>query len=126
MKISDKNESTAYPFWIIIDPRQNFHTGNQGLHNIAGMTTGVWFSRESAEEYLKNHRYNFGENARVYCHSGYYSQEWVELPKELKKAEVASELLGALEKIKSMCDGNKDNENNIWHIANKAIKKAIS
>lgn len=37
----------------------------------------------------------------------------------------APELLEALEKIKSMCDGNKDNENDIWHIANKAIKKAI-
>lgn len=105
MKISDKNESTSHPFWIIIDPRQNFHTGNQGLHNIAGMITGVWFSREAAEEHLKAHRYNFGENARVYCHSGCYSQDWVELSKELKKAEVASELLGSLQEYVWMQEG---------------------
>ena len=36
----------------------------------------------------------------------------------------ASEMYEALVKIKSMCDGNKDNENNIWHIANEALKKA--
>lgn len=87
MKISDKNEGTAYPYWIIIDPRQNFNTGNQGLHNIAGMITGVWFSREAAEDYLKAHRYNFGDSARVYCHSGCYSSDWTELTNELKKRE---------------------------------------
>ena len=27
-----------------------------------------------------------------------------------------------LEKIKSMCDGNITNENNIWHVANNAIE----
>ena len=35
MKISDKNEGTAYPFWIIIDPRQNFKVNNDGLHRVA-------------------------------------------------------------------------------------------
>ena len=28
----------------------------------------------------------------------------------------------ALAKIKSMCDGNKDLENSIWHTANKALR----
>ena len=36
----------------------------------------------------------------------------------------APELLEALEAIKGMCDGNITNENNIWHKANQAIKKA--
>ena len=85
MKISEKNEGTAYPFWIIIDPRQNFNTGSQGLHNIANMITGVWFSREAAEEYLQSHRYNFGPHAKVYCHSGCYSADWMELSNKLKK-----------------------------------------
>jgi len=30
----------------------------------------------------------------------------------------------ALIKIKSMCDGNVTNENNIWHICNKTINEA--
>jgi hypothetical protein len=51
------------------------------------MITGVWFSREAAEQYLQSHRYNFGKGARVYCHSGCYSSDWVELNNELKKQE---------------------------------------
>lgn len=87
MKISNKNEGTSYPFWIIIDPHQNFSKGNQGLHNIAGMITGVWFSRAAAEEFLNRTRYNFSDNARVFCHSGCYSQDWIELTNQLKSAE---------------------------------------
>ena len=79
MKISEKNEGTAYPFWIIIDPCQNFKTDSKGIHRIASMITGVWFSREAAQEFLDKTRYNFSKNARVYCHSGYYSHDWVEL-----------------------------------------------
>lgn len=84
MKISEKNEGTAYPFWIIIDPAQNFKTDSYGIHRIAGMITGVWFSREAAQEFLDKTRYNFSKNARVYCHSGCYSQDWVELCKTLE------------------------------------------
>lgn len=43
---------------------------------------------------------------------------------ELYAKEQNAELLGALEAIKNMCDGNVTNENNIWHKANNAIKKA--
>ena len=85
MKISDKNEGTAYPFWIIIDPRQNFKVNSDGIYNIASMITGVWFSRESAQEFLDRTRYNFSEHARVYCHSGTYSNDWIELSKEFAK-----------------------------------------
>jgi len=73
-------EGTSYPFWIIIDPRQNLETTTiQGLHNIASQITGVFFSRKDAEDFLKQTRYNFGEHAKVYCHSGHNSQEWREL-----------------------------------------------
>lgn len=37
----------------------------------------------------------------------------------------APDLLEALQNIKKLCDGNITNENNIWHIANKAIEKAL-
>ena len=34
------------------------------------------------------------------------------------------EVVKALEEIKSMCDGNVTNENNIWHKCNKVLTKA--
>jgi len=36
--------------------------------------------------------------------------------------EFTNEKIIALEKIKVHCDGNITNENNIWHIANNALK----
>ena len=79
------NEGTAYPFWIIIDPRQNFETKNQGLHNIASMITGIFFSREDAQKFLDRTKYNFSENAKVYCHSGNHSEDWCSLFEKPKK-----------------------------------------
>ena len=81
VKISENNEGTSAPYWIIIDPKQNFETGNQGLHNIAFMISGVFFSRETAEAYLQARRHAFSKNAGVYCHSGRHSLEWVEAVK---------------------------------------------
>lgn len=40
---------------------------------------------------------------------------------KLLQPDVNAELMGALKKIKTMCDGNITNENNIWHTCNKAI-----
>lgn len=76
IKISNDHEGTASPYWVIIDPRQNFRTDIEGVYNISNMITGPFFSRETAEEYLKKTRYNFGRNAIVFCMSGCYSQEW--------------------------------------------------
>jgi hypothetical protein len=85
MKISKDCEGTSYPYWIIIDPCQNFKTNEDGIYNIANMITGVWFSREKAEEFLKRTRYNFGPNAKVFCASGTYSEDWTEFCKEIEK-----------------------------------------
>ena len=79
LKISEKNESTRLPYWVIIDPRQNFSVDDDGLHNIASMITGVWLSREAAEDFLRQTRYNFSKHAKVYCCSGCYSKDWEEL-----------------------------------------------
>jgi len=76
IKVSEKNEGTRSPYWIIIDPSQNFWVNNDGVHNIASMITGIWFSRESAEEFLHNTRYNFSKHAVVYCMSGTHSHEY--------------------------------------------------
>lgn len=78
IKISDKNEGTSAPYWIIIDPKQNFSVGEQGIYNIAFMFSGVFFSRESAQAWLDCQKHNYSKHARVYCHSGHYSTEWRE------------------------------------------------
>ncbi len=74
--VSEKNESTAYPWWMIVDPQQNFKTNNEGLHRIASMITGPFFSREEAEAVLRQRRYHYGPNAKVYCASGYATVEY--------------------------------------------------
>jgi hypothetical protein len=84
-KISKDNEGTSYPFWIIIDPAQNFKVNSDGIYNIANMITGVWFSREKAEAFLNKTRYNFSEHAKVFCASGTDSDDWVEFCKTIEK-----------------------------------------
>ncbi len=74
--VSTENEGTSSPWWVIIDPKQNFRTDKEGVNHIAHMITGPFFSREAAQNYLSGRRYNFGPNATVYCHSGYWSSEY--------------------------------------------------
>lgn len=72
----ENNEGTDSPWWIIIDPKQNFNTNERGVYSIAGMITGPFFSRVKAQAFLERTRYNFSQHAKVYCHSGCYSQEY--------------------------------------------------
>ncbi len=76
LEVSDKCEGTAFPYWMIIDPSQNFLTGEDGVHAIASMVTGPFFSREEAERELEGRRYHYGASACVYCHSGCYSSRY--------------------------------------------------
>lgn len=69
--VSEENEATAYPYWMIIDPRQNFNTNDKGLYNVAGMISGPFFSRQEAETTLKQRRHHFTKNAKVFCCSGH-------------------------------------------------------
>ena len=85
IKLSEDCEATAYPFWIIIDPGQNFHVNSYGVENIAHMITGIWFSRDAAQSHLDHKRHRFSKNARVYCHSGHDSWDWRELVKQLRE-----------------------------------------
>lgn len=80
----ENNEGTSEPWWIIIDPRQNMSTQCDACHNIAGMVTGPFFSRQEAQEFLNATRYNFGTNAVVYCASGYYSKQYKQAIRKAK------------------------------------------
>jgi len=70
------NEGTAAPYWLILDPRQMLRLD---VDVLAGMITGPFFSREDAQLYLKNKRYNFSKNAKVYCHAGHQSWKYAEI-----------------------------------------------
>ena len=77
-EISRECEATSSPWWLIIDPRQNFEVGNQGLHNIASMITGPFFSRKAAQRHLDAKQHRFSKNARVFCHSGHDTEQYAQ------------------------------------------------
>ncbi len=85
LEVSEKNEGTDSPWWMIINPRQNFRVDEEGIHHIAAMITGPFFSREEAEAHLKLRRYAFSKHAEVYCNSGYWSNQYKEALRNVKK-----------------------------------------
>ena len=76
LRVSTQTEITRSPWWLIVDPRQNFRTGAEGVSNIAHMVSGPFFSREEAEDYLRSRHYHFSKSARVYCHTGFRSVQY--------------------------------------------------
>jgi len=73
LTLSERNEATAEPYWLILDPRQMLRIDPDML---ASMVTGPFFSRESAQLELDSHRYRYGKRAVVYCMSGYRSDDY--------------------------------------------------
>ena len=78
IEVSTENEGTANPWWMIIDPRQNFVTDENGVFAVAQMITGPFFSREEAQHHLNIKRHHYTKNAVVWCHSGYGSGQYRE------------------------------------------------
>lgn len=82
----DKNEATAYPYWIIIDPTVvrlcNYHDRS---HYIACAVTGPFFSREAANYNLRVRSHHYSKHTIVYCASGHASEDWVKLLKMAKE-----------------------------------------
>lgn len=87
LEVSDLNEGTDSPWWIIVNPKMMM----SGPHCIPDMITGPFFSRESAEQHLSSRRYAFGKNAYVYCCSGYWSGEYKEAYREAENKSKESE-----------------------------------
>jgi len=75
------NEGTESPYWLILDPHQNMSCD---IHALAYMITGPFFCRDDAEKHLNNRRYAFGKKAQVYCCSGYHSEKYKNLCREIK------------------------------------------
>ena len=76
LNVSEECEATDSPWWLIIDPRQNFKVDNQALHNINSMISGPFFSRAEAQRELDNRRYDYGRGAAVFCASGYHTHQY--------------------------------------------------
>ena len=72
IEISEKNECTSAPYWLIIDPRQNLAVSDDGVENIGFRVTGPFFSRDEANKVLKSHQYRYSKNARIYCNSTHH------------------------------------------------------
>lgn len=73
IEVSDKNEGTDAPYWLILDLVQNMKLD---IRVLAAQITGPYFSREDAENHMKNRKYNYSKRAVVYCLSGYYSDQY--------------------------------------------------
>ena len=78
--IPEKREATAYPYWIIIDPKVvSLSTYRARVHQIAASITGPFFSREAATSHMEGRRYHFSPHAVVFCASGHGSNDWKSL-----------------------------------------------
>lgn len=73
IEVSEKNEGTAYPWWVIIDPEKML---TPKVDYIARMITGPFFSREEAQSHLETKSHHFSKKARVYCHTGHDSWQY--------------------------------------------------
>lgn len=74
LEVSEKNEITNCPYWLVIDPEQMM---KPTIHSVARMIKGPFFSREEAESYVKCNHYNFSDRVGVYCHAGHNSPQYM-------------------------------------------------
>lgn len=82
LHVSDANEGTDSPWWVIITPRQMM---KPDIESVADMITGPFFSRENAENHLEARRYAYGPRSAVYCMTGYYSNEYKQAWREAER-----------------------------------------
>lgn len=73
LKVSDANEMTRAPYWLIIDP---LPVDKPSYLEVSQMVTGPFFSREDAQQYLNDNQHNYGDKAVVFCKSGYHCRQY--------------------------------------------------
>lgn len=90
LEVSENNEGTDCPYWLIIDPEQMLKPKASTV--AMNMITGLFFSREEAEEELENRNNFYSKRAEVWCLSGNRSKQYSDAFK-------SSNLKGNYEKI---------------------------
>jgi hypothetical protein len=74
LEVSDNNESTSYPYWLILDPKQMMQLD---VPTLASMITGPFMSRQEAETELGFGRLiRYSKHAQVYCCSGFLTRAY--------------------------------------------------
>ena len=81
IEVSERCEATRAPYWLTISPRQNFETNERGLHNIASMITGPFFSRMEADRIVESQPHRFGSTSYVFCCSGHNTIQYAKATK---------------------------------------------
>lgn len=90
IEVSDKNEATSSPYWLILDPHQNMDCD---VYRLANMITGPFFSREEADRILKARRHHYSKRAVVFCHSGCYSIQYDSAYRQAEVKGIVSNVL---------------------------------
>lgn len=88
LQVSNKNECTESPWWVLIDPSQ-IKSLLEGVaehgevpdidhitNTIAFSIEGPFFSREEGQQYLKARHYAYSKNAVIWCASGYRANQY--------------------------------------------------
>lgn len=77
-------------------------------------------------EYEKHHeiRNNYGEISEEDFNAVYLEAEKEANLQETIPSDKIKDLIGSLREIEQLCDGNKEQENKIWWVARRAIKRA--
>ena len=88
LDVSELNEGTSAPWWVIIDPKQMMKPDPYAV--MIGMITGPFFSRMEATNFLKAKRHHYTSKAVVYCASGCDSYQYA---KAYKEAETRTDVV---------------------------------
>jgi hypothetical protein len=84
IEVSDKNEGTAEPWWVIVDPCQMMSPDPYRV--MMNMVTGPFFSREEANQVLKSRSHHYSKRVVVYCASGCYSNQYKQKYREAERS----------------------------------------
>lgn len=80
-------EATDSPYWIVIDPSILNRRKKRKItfSEVACCIHGVFFSREEAEGWYLENAYNYSDEARIFCNSGWRSKKYKKLWEEARR-----------------------------------------
>ena len=123
--LSEQNEGTEAPFWVIIDPSQMMKPDDTSV--AMRMVHGIWFSREEANEHLMLCRHRYSSRAVVWCMSGHASMQWRNAVREARKGDDAfNQMYFVLSELKECSEfwGDHNVQIGMHERIDHALKKA--
>jgi hypothetical protein len=86
LEVSELNEGTGSPWWVIVDPKQMMRPDPYQV--MMGMITGPFFSRKDATDFLNAKRHRYSTKAVIYCASGRDSYQYDKAYKEAEQKAI--------------------------------------